>query len=44
MPKGCDLIICGTTDSVKTMFQLTRLDRIFTMSKNVDEAVGMLSV
>jgi anti-sigma B factor antagonist len=44
MPKGCDLIICGTTDSVKTMFQLTRLDRIFTMSKNVDEAVGMLPV
>jgi hypothetical protein len=26
------------------MFRLTRLDRIFTMRKNVDEAVSTLSV
>jgi anti-sigma B factor antagonist len=44
MPKGCNLIICGATDSVTSMFRLTRLDRIFTMKKNVDEAVNALSV
>jgi anti-sigma B factor antagonist len=44
MPKGCELIICGTTDSVTSMFRLTRLDRIFTMRKNVEEAVSALSV
>ncbi len=44
MPKGCELIICGTTDSVTSMFRLTRLDRIFTMRKNVEEAVITLSV
>ena len=44
MPKGCELIICGTTDPVTSMFKLTRLDRVFTMRKNVDEAVSTLSV
>lgn len=44
MPKGCELVVCGATDSVTTMFRLTRLDRIFTMRKNVDEAVSTLSL
>ena len=43
MPKGCELIICGTTDPVTSMFKLTRLDRVFTMRKSVDEAVSTLS-
>lgn len=44
MPKGCELIICGTTDPVMSMFKLTRLDRIFTMKKNVHEAASTSSV
>jgi anti-sigma B factor antagonist len=44
MPKGSDLILCGATDSVASMFKLTRLDRVFTMKKNLDEVVSALSV
>jgi anti-sigma B factor antagonist len=44
MPKGCELILCGTTDAVTSMFKLTRLDRVFTMKKSVDEAVSALSL
>jgi anti-sigma B factor antagonist len=44
MPKGCELIICGMTDHVSSMFKLTRLDRVFTVRKNVDEALSTLSV
>jgi anti-sigma B factor antagonist len=44
MPKGCELILCGTTDPVTSMFKLTRLDRVFTMKKTVDEAVSALSL
>jgi anti-sigma B factor antagonist len=44
MPKGSDLILCGATDSVASMFKLTRLDRVFTMKKTVDEAVSALSI
>ena len=44
MPKGCELILCGTTDPVTSMFKLTRLDRVFTMKKTVDEAVSTLSL
>ena len=44
MPTGSELIICGTTDPVTSMFKLTRLDRIFTMRKTVDDAVSTLSV
>src|SRR6201996_9135303 len=43
-PKSCELIICGTTDPVMSMFKLTRLDRIFTMKKNVHEAASTSSV
>jgi anti-sigma B factor antagonist len=44
MPKNCELIICGTTDPVMSMFRLTRLDRIFTMKRDVHEATNTLSV
>jgi anti-sigma B factor antagonist len=44
MPKDCELIICGTTDPVMSMFRLTRLDRIFTMKKDLHEAMNALSV
>jgi anti-sigma B factor antagonist len=44
MPKGCELIICGTTGPVTSMFKLTRLDRVFTMRRTVDEALSALSV
>jgi anti-sigma B factor antagonist len=44
MPKGSELILCGATDPVASMFKLTRLDRVFTMKKNVDEAVSALSL
>jgi anti-sigma B factor antagonist len=44
MPKGCELILCGTTDPVTSMFKLTRLDRVFTMKRTVDEAVSALSL
>jgi anti-sigma B factor antagonist len=44
MPKGCELILCGITDHVMSMFKLTRLDRVFTIKKTVDEAVSTLSV
>jgi anti-sigma B factor antagonist len=44
MPKGCELILCGATEPVASMFKLTRLDRVFTMKKNVDEAVSALSL
>ena len=44
MPKGAELIICGATDPVMTMFKLTRLDRVFTMRGTVDEAVSTLAL
>jgi anti-sigma B factor antagonist len=44
MPKGSELILSGATDPVAGMFKLTRLDRVFTMKKNVDEAVSALSL
>lgn len=40
MPKGKELLICGATAPVTSMFKLTRLDRIFTMVPSVDDAVG----
>jgi serine/threonine-protein kinase RsbW len=43
MPKGSDLAICGATSSVSSMFKLTRMDRVFTICKTVDDAVTALS-
>jgi anti-sigma B factor antagonist len=44
MPKGTELIICGATEPVMSMFKLTRLDRVFTMRTTVDEAVSALAL
>jgi anti-sigma B factor antagonist len=43
MPKGGELVICGTTEAVGSMFKLTRMDRVFTICKTVDEAVAALT-
>jgi len=34
------LVVCGTTDAVKSMFKLTRMDRVFEMYDNEAEALG----
>jgi anti-sigma B factor antagonist len=44
MPKGTELIICGATEPVMSMFKLTRLDRVFTMKATVDDAVSALAL
>ncbi len=44
MPAGSDLVICGTTSSVSSMFKLTRLDRVFTIYKTIDDAIAALSI
>ncbi len=44
MPSGTELIICGATDPVMTMFKLTRLDRVFTMRRTVDEVMSTLAL
>ncbi len=44
MPKGTEMIICGATEPVMSMFKLTRLDRVFTMRATVDEAVSTLAL
>jgi anti-sigma B factor antagonist len=44
MPKGSELILCGTNEPVTSMFKLTRLDRVFTMRRSVEEAVSALSI
>jgi anti-sigma B factor antagonist len=44
MPKGTELVICGATDPVMSMFKLTRLDRVFTMRRTVDEALNTLAL
>ena len=43
MPKGNELVICGAGEAVSNMFKLTRMDRVFTLCKTVDEAVYALS-
>lgn len=37
MPQGSELIICGPTEPVASMFKLTRMDRVFTIHKSLDE-------
>jgi anti-sigma B factor antagonist len=44
MPKGTELIICGATEPVMSMFKLTRLDRVFSMRATVDDAVNALAL
>ncbi len=43
MPKGSELLICRASDAVTSMFKLTRMDRVFTICKTVDEAVAVQS-
>ncbi len=39
MPKGSELLVCRLNEAVTNMFMLTRMDRVFTICKTVDEAV-----
>jgi len=43
MPKGSELMVCRLNEAVTNMFMLTRMDRVFTICKTVDEAVVALS-
>ena len=43
MPKGSELLVCRLNEAVTNMFMLTRMDRVFTICKTVDEAMLTLS-
>ena len=43
MPKGSELLVCRLNEAVTNMFMLTRMDRVFTVCKTVDEAMITLS-
>ncbi len=43
MPQGSELLVCRLNDTVTNMFMLTRMDRVFTICKTVDEAMITLS-
>jgi anti-anti-sigma regulatory factor len=43
MPKGSELLVSRLNEAVTNMFMLTRMDRVFTICKTVDEAVTALS-
>jgi anti-sigma B factor antagonist len=43
MPKGSELLVCRLNEAVTNMFMLTRMDRVFTICKTVDEAMIALS-
>jgi anti-sigma B factor antagonist len=43
MPKGSELLVCRLNEAVTNMFMLTRMYRVFTICKTVDEAVIALS-
>jgi len=38
--KSGDIIVTGTSDTVGSMFKLTRMDRVFQMFPTVDEALS----
>lgn len=38
--KGGEILITGTTETVASMFKLTRMDRVFPMYQTVDEALS----
>jgi anti-sigma B factor antagonist len=38
-----ELVLCGTRGTVTSMFKLTRMDKVFRMFSNSDEAVSALS-
>jgi anti-sigma B factor antagonist len=43
MPTGSEMLVCRLNEAVTNMFMLTRMDRVFTICKTVDEAVTSLS-
>jgi anti-sigma B factor antagonist len=43
MPKGSELLVCRLNEAVTSMFMLTRMDRVFTICKTVDEAMITLT-
>jgi anti-sigma B factor antagonist len=38
-----DLVLCGATDTVLSMFKLTRMNKVFRMFDTADQAVAALS-
>jgi anti-sigma B factor antagonist len=42
MPQGSQLLVCELNESVNNMFMLTRMDRVFTICRTVNEAVNTL--
>jgi anti-sigma B factor antagonist len=43
MGRDGDLVLCGTTGTVISMFRLTRMDKVFRMFGTTDEAVTALT-
>jgi len=43
MGKDGDLVVCGATGAVASMFKLTRMDKVFRMFGSADEAVRALA-
>jgi anti-sigma B factor antagonist len=43
MPQGSELLVCRLNEAVQSMFMLTRMDRVFTICKTVDEAMTTLT-
>jgi anti-sigma B factor antagonist len=42
MQHGSELVIAGATDSVASMFKLTRMDRVFLMHKTAEDAIALV--
>ncbi len=38
-----DLVICGTRNTVASLFKLTRMDKVFRMFDNTEQAIAALS-
>ena len=43
MGQDGDLVLCGTTGTVTSMFKLTRMDKVFRMFSTTDDAVAALT-
>ena len=43
MGRDGDLVLCGTTGTVVSMFRLTRMDKVFRMFETAEAAVAALS-
>lgn len=40
MGTGGELIVCGTTDPVESLFKLTRMDRIFEVHRSLEDGLN----